>query len=596
MNITPFRSQGRTPATSNLFPKTLLSLTLASLALAGCAGQAVKQGPGAAAPAELGKPLMGEFTTASPVHLNDGTRYSTHRLCADGTASLARYWLEAPFDARLSLLDEEGQILSLASQPVSGEPSPILLSPESGECRLLVVSGQDRMAYGPYRLDVLPTPASETETLTLGRAIQGKVSDDGSPRTYNLSVEKPIELELNLLDTTRSLGLTIEGESFYDQARACGDSELRLLTFLQPGQYSLSLTPGQRADMPESTQACGEALVDQGERFYLSSKTTQLPEGIRNGGPLNDGDEFSGIRRERDNEYLLVIAEPSEVTISLSSDAFDTILAVRGDGVELENDDTDSGTNSQLNTIMMPGEYRVLVQSYEDYDERPGGEYRLQASISPFDGELFNHGELTAGMTARGMQSGDINQYTLTVDEMSEVGITVSSDSFDSYLELSGNGVNLTDDDSGGGYNARIQTVLQPGTYNVNVSSYSGSGLFTVTVEQSALDGRLMDSGVLRPGDRVYGTMVEGMPLVYELELAHDQQVRIDTRSGAVDTVLNLSGQGIDLTDDDGGGETHSMLEQYLPAGTYRIEVGAYDSYSNGVILVEISSPGNEPL
>jgi len=591
VTILPRFSQGREASRSIPFQTLTLVASLAGAAiLSGCAGSSLKSGPASATEGTVGSPLMGELTATSPANLNDGTRYSAHRLCNEVVTGVTRYWFEAPFDARLSLFDDQGRLLDLADQEGRGEPGAILLGPPAGECRLLVVNGQDRRAYGPYRLDVLPAPQTIDERLTLGRSVQGQLGVDQAQAEYKFSVEHPIELELVLQDASRSLGLTIRGEGFLDQAERCGDSELRLTTYLQPGDYSLDLLAGERGAMPESASECGQALVDDGRFFLLSTQTKQLPEGMRNGGPLNDGDDITGIRRERDNEYRLVIEQPAEVTLSLSSQDFDTILAVEGNGVQLENDDTDSGTDSQLNTLLLPGEYSVLVQSYEDYGNEPGGEYRLTADIRPFEGDLQNQGSIEPGNTVRGLQSGDVNRYSLTITETSEVNIAVNSDSFDSFVELTGQGVSQSNDDGGGGYNALLQTVLQPGTYEIGVSSYSGNGLFTLDVEQQPLSGRMMNSGTLQVGDRIYGTMSDGQSLVYDLEVDNPGRVQVVARSGAVDTMLNLSGQGIVLTDDDSGGNTDALVDDYLEAGIYRVEVSSYDSYGSGVIVIEVTN------
>ncbi|GGX56106.1 PPC domain-containing protein [Saccharospirillum salsuginis] len=590
MTILPRFSQGREAFRSNHSRTLALAAGLAGAAiLSGCAGPSLKNGPSSASEAAVGSPLMGELTATSPANLNDGTRYSAHRLCGEADTGLTRYWFEAPFDARLSLFDDQGRLLALADQEGRGERGPVLIGPDAGECRLLVVNGQDRRAYGPYRLDVLPAPQAIGETLTLGRSVQGRMGADQAQANFAFHVDHPVELDLVLLDASRSLGLTIRGEGFLDQAQRCGESELRMTTYLQPGDYSLDLLAGERGAMPESAGECGQALVDDGRFFLLSTQTKQLPEGMRNGGPLNDGDDITGIRRERDNEYRLVIEQPAEVTLSLSSQDFDTILAVEGNGVQMENDDTEADTNSQLNTLLLPGEYRVLVQSYEDYGDEPGGEYRLTADIRPFEGELQNQGTVEPGTTVRGLQSGDINRYSLTVTETSEINIAVDSDSFDSFVELTGQGVSQSNDDGGGGYNALLQTVLEPGTYEIGVSSYSGNGLFTLSVEQQPLSGRMMNSGTLQVGDRVYGTMSDGQPLVYDLEVDNPGRVQVFARSGAVDTMLHVSGQGVALTDDDSGGNTDAMVDDYLEAGTYRVEVSSYDSYGSGVIVIEVT-------
>ncbi|MED5557166.1 MAG: hypothetical protein VYB70_03090, partial [Pseudomonadota bacterium] len=102
----------------------------------------------------------------------------------------------------------------------------------------------------------------------------------------------------------------------------------------------------------------------------------------------------------------------------------------------------------------------------------------------PNDVELRNEGALTPDETLNGWYSGEALTYQLTIEESSLVTLSMSSNDFDTYLELYGEGVSYTDDDSGGGTNARLEQALLPGTYTVSARGFSasGSGMFELAV------------------------------------------------------------------------------------------------------------------
>ena len=61
---------------------------------------------------------------------------------------------------------------------------------------------------------------------------------------------------------------------------------------------------------------------------------------------------------------------------------------------------------------------------------------------------------------------------------------------FDTFIEISGQGVAASDDDGAGGTDSRLQEQLLPGTYTVSASGFSatGSGLFELSVEMEPTD------------------------------------------------------------------------------------------------------------
>lgn len=580
--------QGPTPK-PHLKLRTLATGLAVIAALGGCATQSTTGRFVNAAESQAGQALQGELNGTSPVNLNNGARYSSHWVCGNANTGSAYYQLEAPFAAQLALFNDDGRMLDDANSPSRSEPATALLNPLAGECRLLVINGANATAFGPYELTPQPFESAGGDGFTPGQAIQGTVEKGQQTLLYPFDVEHPTKLDLRLLDATRSLGLVLKGDRYMDVAQACGDAELRLTGYLEAGSYQLELVAGQRPVVADNAPECTTALVDQGRAYRLESQASRLLDGMRNGGPLDDGDEITGVLTSgKVNEYSLTVTENSEVTIGLESDDFDTVLAISGPNTELENDDTDAGTNSQLSTILAPGDYRVRVKSHPSSEDAVGGQYRVRASIAPFSGELRNSGPIRPGETLMGVRTTDDNRYTLEVTELSEVSIALNSSNFDALLEVSGNGVVVNDDDSGGNTNALVSTLLEPGTYTLVAGSYGGNGMFTLGVELSPMNGEMRSSGELRPGDEVNARLESGHILSYELVIESGRQVRIDAGSGMVDTLLYLRGNELNLVDDDGGENSNSRIEQHLEPGRYQLEVRSYESTGSGMVRVSI--------
>src|SRR5690606_39354709 len=83
--------------------------------------------------------------------------------------------------------------------------------------------------------------------------------------------------------------------------------------------------------------------------------------------------------------------------------------------------------------------------------------------------------------------------------------LSMRSGDLDSRLELSGPGTNVSDDDSGGGVDALINTVVEPATYRIKANSYSnGEGMFTL---QAELGEAQMLEGNIAPGESRIGRL-----------------------------------------------------------------------------------------
>ncbi|MBB3143603.1 hypothetical protein [Halomonas organivorans] len=521
--------------------------------------------------------IEGELTSSSPVNLNNGARYSAHWLCGGADAESYRYTLDAPFAGSLAAFDDKGLWLGAAESGDDGQPAILLSASEAQRCTLVVVNGRDGGAFGPYSLEA--EPADDGDALVAGQPMIGRL-DDGEAE-YSLHLEAPAYLNL-ALSGRDGMDMRLTGEDVSQRAESCAPGELRLDAYLEAGDYRVQL--GRAAKPNVAATSCTSHLLSTGGAYQLLAEQRDLSDGRRNGGPLRDGDNIIGsLEGEAQNAYLLHLDEPSEVALTLRSTAFDTLLRVTGDGADINDDDGGGGTDSRIETVLMAGDYRVEVGSYGGNR----GDYRLEVRRGAFDGEFRNDGAIAGGEEVRGQLTGvGGNRYRFSVEETAEVSLALDSLDFDPMLQLRGNGVDLSDDDSGGDRNALINTVLEPGDYTLDVQSYSGSGIYTLRAEQSAFTGRMSDGGRVSPGETLYGQLTSGGQLAYQLVVEESRDVVLESTSSALDTVMRLTGNGVDVQNDDAPDlGLGSRITQHLLPGTYDIEVSAFGSGSGMVRL-----------
>ncbi|WP_027965517.1 hypothetical protein [Halomonas halocynthiae] len=547
--------------------------------LAGCNEQQSSSARFVSAPeVSVGDALSGELTTASSVNLNNGSRYSSHWLCpAEGAGGVKSYVLNAPFAGVLTAFDSDGTLLG-AVEAQAGKPLSLLAGTSQKECTLVVVSGDNAKAFGPYQLQ--PHSQKSAEQLVIDTPFVGHLEEGGASHTLNLKQASRVDLSLS---SGGGLALSLNGEGVQEHAPDCIDGEQRIQAYLAPGDYQVDITPS--SSTAASTSCSSDALV-LGDAYQLLVSSDDLSTGMRNEGPLRDGDSITGeLESGARNRYSLNIDEVSEISIALGSDQFDTILRVSGEGQDLSNDDSPGGmrgTDSLLETVLMPGSYQVVVEGYGS-----GGSYNLEVRQASFDGEFVNEGELALGDSLQGLLgSTGPNSYSLTLEETTDLRLALDSSSFDALIRLHGNGVDISDDDSGGELNALLSAVLQPGRYTIDAQSHSGNGVYRLEAMGEVFEGTLRNSGDIGPSEIVIGNMQSGGALSYELVLDEAAAVTLEATSPTIDTVLRLSGNGVEVENDDAPGlGLGSRITQQLEAGRYEVNVTSWSSGSGTVRL-----------
>jgi hypothetical protein len=216
---------------------------------------------------------------------------------------------------------------------------------------------------------------------------------------------------------------------------------------------------------------------------------------------------------------------------------------------------------------------------------------------------------------------GPFHTYRLEATAGDRLVLTLRSGAFDAYLGILHpvGGIHelmATDDDSGGGSDARLRwTVPATGSYIVVAQSLepNGRGGYTLSVDR-APQTRPIAALPISIGESRQGTLTEESSLVEGEETFHDLYA-FDARAGQVllltlvssdfDAYLalgTLNGTAMDLiaSDDDGGDETNARLRVTIPQdGRYGVQARGFgaDALGNYTLTIrEVTIPAPKPL
>ncbi len=231
------------------------------------------------------------------------------------------------------------------------------------------------------------------------------------------------------------------------------------------------------------------------------------------------------------------------------------------------------------------GQYLVAVSGA---DANAYGPFQLTATpITAYDGK-----PLTAGKRITDWLVDSRQTYTLQVDKPGLYTIDLESDAFDTRLELSGNGLELEDDDGGNRTNSRLVAPLQPGRYTLAANAFSQSGgAFYLGVEQADFPEGLVfeDGGALPIDDMASGFVGADATRSFVFSLPDRRRVQFDASSRDIDPYLTVQGMDITLSDDDGGSGVNARLSQVLDPGEYNVSVRSVNG-RGGVFQIATST------
>ena len=328
--------------------------------------------------------------------------------------------------------------------------------------------------------------------------------------------------------------------------------------------------------------------------------------------------------------YSLTLPYETEVQISLTSEHDPYLYLFAGDRetgrVLLENDDIDSSNqDSRITATLDAGNYTIEATTYS---AAVTGEFSLgvvplrkvedicRENLGLLSTRISRTGSWTASCDSTRREGSYAFYYPFTLSQEVEVQIDVTS-SQDTYLyllagELESGEVLLENNDvTPDNHDSRISSILKPGDYTIEVSTYSAgeTGDFTLTVVAlpDEDDGCAEDLGVLADEFSLSSNWSEdcssfnregSFARFYTFTLEQQTKVQIDVAS-SWDPYAYLiegprrTGQVIDENDDiESGIIRNSRIISDLPAGDYTVEVTTYSSGVIGRFALSISSYG----
>lgn len=313
-----------------------------------------------------------------------------------------------------------------------------------------------------------------------------------------------------------------------------------------------------------------------------------------------------------------------QVTVSMTSGAFDSYVMVRGpSGFSEDNDDRETGdTNSQL-TMRLPatGTYRIQATSYQSGET---GAYRVSLVEGAGDAiQSEGGGAASVGTNSGQLRAGDqqldageyMDRWTLTGTPGQRYVARLNASDFDAYLIIRGDGLEEDNDDDQtgrGSTNSRIEFVMPAdGDVTIAATSYQANetGTYQLLIEEPG--GRQQAQadtvGSLRLGQSVNGQLQQGDPTltsgefmnVYTFSGRAGEQVDLRLRSSAFDPYLFINGPNdfaVANDDDDSGADgTNSRLIVTLPAdGEYRVYATSYQAGEAGAYSLSAAQATGE--
>ncbi len=418
--------------------------------------------------------------------------------------------------------------------------------------------------------------------LTLGEATRGEITsagelngNDGSRYLrYIISLEEGTLVEVSLSGALQGLVALYD-----DQLQFLDSAEVVRYRVEEGGDYMVVVS--------------GADARSYGP-FTVNSRTVELSDTDT----LAVGAPVDGWLGDSARELTLTIEEAGMYQIEMRSDEFDAYLELAGAGGYYREDDDSAGNlDARISDFLAPGEYTVTARSAFG---NGSGLFTLTAEPRelPGNGELRNDGSVSPNETLSGWFSGQDLRYQLDVEEAGMYQIDMNSSDIDAYLVLEGsNGYFREDDDSGDNLDARIVDFLAPGRYQLTARTAYGndSGLFTLSVAlRDVPEGvELRNEGELAVGESLSG-WYSGEPLTYQLMLKESSVVTINMTSTDFDTYIDLYGEGISYSDDDGGQGTNARLERALLPGSYTISARGFSASASGMFELEVSGEPTE--
>jgi hypothetical protein len=343
-------------------------------------------------------------------------------------------------------------------------------------------------------LSATAAPAfADPAPLTLGQEVSGSLStgDETGPRNaladrYSLTLEQGqsvrIELSSDQFDGYLMV-LDSRGRPLAEDDDSGGANNPRI-RFVASGNETYTVVA---TGYDESARGAYRLLAAAWRQNPVQTTRVTLP--FERNDELADSDGMRGTGQSVDAYVFDGSAGESIVaTMRASYDSYLMLIGPTGE-VVAEDDDGAGGTDARIRfTLPNSGEYRLLATAFDD-NTRGAYSVNIVVGGSPeaTTATPLRAGELTRGELTRSDAGVSTPRYSFAARAGQLIDARLSSSSFDALLSLAGptGDVLGSDDDSGGGTNARVRVVAPAdGTYTLTASSFDEKqGEYVVSVD-----------------------------------------------------------------------------------------------------------------
>ncbi len=414
-----------------------------------------------------------------------------------------------------------------------------------------------------------------------------------SPQTQ-ISIGGTVQLTATV---TNSTGAVIPGGEITwtsDEPTVASVSPSGLVAGLSGGTARITATTrgvSGSIDVTVLGQACSagttEGAIAVGDAVQ---GTLAASDCILLGGPFADG-------------YVLTLTAPIVLQVDLTSTAFNTLVRVTDQSMNVLAVDNDGGegTNARLIAEAEPGTYIVWATSFQ-----PGstGAYELSVAEAPpactaddVSGDIGAGDDVTGSLGAddcRFVHGGRAQGRRLTVSELVTLQIDLTSAAFDAVVVVTDTLMNIVavDDDSGEGTNSRLVQTFTQGEYYVWVTPFniSGSGSYQLSIMtvsaptctlqtlevEATVDGSLASTDC-----RQYTLWYAD---IFEFNPQTTITLRLDLMSDDFNAFLVVTDANLDILaeDDDGGTGTDSRVVFTFTPGKYIVWASSFEDFETG--------------
>jgi hypothetical protein len=614
-------------------PRRPLAL-LAALTLAGSPMAAAAQN---FIPLRVGQPADGRLADADP-KLSERGRFKVYRFDAVAGRRYVISMQSEDFDPYVSVARMVGGITDvMKSDDDGGEGTNARMrfTAREGGSHLVIAQAFSEEGSGGYtvKVELAPEPTTaSSQPLQLGRSVSGTLAetdasldeDESFYDTYTLRGRRGqrvvVEMRSDSFDTFLHLG-RMQGREFEsmetdDDGLEGTDSRLRY-TLPEDGEYVI------RANSVGSGET-GPYTLEVRERQAPAPAREQA---IRIGG--NVSGELSETDAELEDEeilydlYSLQGRRGQRIQVDMQAE-YDTYLDLgRMQGGSWQSikadDDGGDGTNARLR-ITLPDDGAYLIRA-RSFSEGATGAYTLAVrelpAPTPARAQAARLGETVRGSLAENdavLEDEEIHYdlFTLRGREGQRLVVEMSSDSFDTYLDLGrmndGTWESLrTDDDGmGQGTNSRLRfTLPEEGEYMIRARSLGegDTGPYTFVVNERAA-GSPSAAREIRAGQQLQGSLedndheLDDGSFYDEFTYAgqRGEEITIDMSATGFDTFVSfgrmVGGTFEEIaTNDDGDEGTNSHLVVRLTEpGEYTIRANSLGGGQTGAYTIRVQS------